>query len=243
MRRGRRTGAPSRPPGRPAVFSGLTVAAAMAALVFMPQRFLYSMAVAGASAAIFSSVIAILVVPSLLALLGTRIDALSIRRGPAVSDESDGWYRLARGVMRRPVRVAVCSAAVMLAAATPLLWTTLTGPSAEAVPPGPLLRRLQVPRRALPAQRNRGGDGHGRRQGSATATGRVPAADRSARRGGGRVAVRPRPGKGVAYTNFALDGPALSGELAGRGQRDPRPAARPEPRQVLVSGNTAGSST
>src|SRR5262249_58072726 len=31
--------------GRTAVFSGLTVAAALAALVFMPQRFLYSMAV------------------------------------------------------------------------------------------------------------------------------------------------------------------------------------------------------
>ena len=54
----------------------------MAALVFMPQRFLYSMAVAGASIGIFSALIAILVVPSILALLGSRIDALSIRKGP-----------------------------------------------------------------------------------------------------------------------------------------------------------------
>lgn len=121
--------------GRTAVFSGLTVAAAMAALIVMPQRFLYSMAVAGASVAVLSSLMAILVVPSLLALLGTRIDALSIRRGPAVSDTSDGWYRLARGVMRRPVAVALASSALLLAAAAPLLWTTLTGPSAEAVPP------------------------------------------------------------------------------------------------------------
>jgi uncharacterized membrane protein YdfJ with MMPL/SSD domain len=122
--------------GRTAVFSGLTVAAALAALIVMPQRFLYSMAVAGASVAILSSLIAILVVPSLLALLGTRIDALSIRRGPAVSDTSDGWYRLARGVMHRPVAVALASSALLLAAAAPLLWTTLTGPSSEAVPPG-----------------------------------------------------------------------------------------------------------
>jgi uncharacterized membrane protein YdfJ with MMPL/SSD domain len=121
--------------GRTAVFSGLTVAAAMAALIVMPQRFLYSMAVAGASVAVLSSLMAILVVPSLLALLGTRIDAFSIRRGPAVSDTSDGWYRLARGVMRRPIGVALASSALMLAAAAPLLWTTLTGPSAEAVPP------------------------------------------------------------------------------------------------------------
>ena len=122
--------------GRTAVFSGLTVAAAMAALIVMPQRFLYSMAVAGASVALLSALMAILVVPSLLALLGPRIDALSIRRGPAVSDTSDGWYRLARGVMRRPVAVALASSALLLAAAAPLLWTTLTGPSAEAVPPG-----------------------------------------------------------------------------------------------------------
>jgi RND superfamily putative drug exporter len=38
--------------------------------------------------------------------------------------------------MRRPVGVALASSALMLAAAAPLLWTTLTGPSAEAVPPG-----------------------------------------------------------------------------------------------------------
>jgi RND superfamily putative drug exporter len=122
--------------GRTAIFSGLTVAAAMAALAILPQRFLYSMAVAGASVGLLAALMAILVVPSMLALLGTRIDSLSIRRGAAVSDESDGWYRLARGVMRHPVRVALGSSALMLAAAAPLLWTTLTGPSAEAVPPG-----------------------------------------------------------------------------------------------------------
>ncbi|MDP9135992.1 MAG: MMPL family transporter, partial [Actinomycetota bacterium] len=57
--------------GRTALFSGFTVAVALAALGVMPQRFLYSMAVAGAAVGILSAVIAILVVPSLLALLGT----------------------------------------------------------------------------------------------------------------------------------------------------------------------------
>src|SRR6188472_531527 len=120
--------------GRTVVFSGLTVAAAMAALAILPQRFLYSMAVAGASVGLLSAVIALLVVPSMLALLGTRIDALSIRRGPAVSDESDGWYRLARWVMRHPVGVALASTALLLVAAAPLLSTTLTGPNSDFVP-------------------------------------------------------------------------------------------------------------
>ena len=79
---------------------------------------------------------ALLVVSSLLAILGERIDKFSIRRGAPVSATSDRWYRLARGVMRRPVTVALASAAVLLAVAAPLLSSQLTGPSAEAVAPG-----------------------------------------------------------------------------------------------------------
>jgi len=121
--------------GRTVLFSGLTVAVAMAALAVFPQRFLYSVAVAGATVAILASVVTVLAVPAVLSLLGERINALSIRRGPAVSDASDGWYRLSWAVMRRPVAVALATTAFLLAAAAPLLGTVLTGPSAEAVPP------------------------------------------------------------------------------------------------------------
>jgi uncharacterized membrane protein YdfJ with MMPL/SSD domain len=121
--------------GRTALFSGLTVAASMSGLLLMPQRFLYSIAAAGVAVGVLSALIAVLVVPALLALLGTRINALSVRRGHAVSATSDGWYRIARGVMRRPVIVALLSTGLLLAAAAPLLDTTLTGPSAQAVPP------------------------------------------------------------------------------------------------------------
>jgi RND superfamily putative drug exporter len=121
--------------GRTSLFSGFTVAVAMAALMLLPQRFLYSVGAAGAAVGAISAIMAVLVVPSMLALLGPRINALSIRRGHALSDESDRWYRLAHGVMRRPVIVALASGTLLLAAAAPLLSTVLTGPSAEAVPP------------------------------------------------------------------------------------------------------------
>jgi uncharacterized membrane protein YdfJ with MMPL/SSD domain len=224
--------------GRTAVFSGLTVAAAMAALIFMPQRFLYSMAVAGASVAVLSSVIAILVVPSLLALLGTRIDSLSIRRGPAVSDSSDGWYRLARGVMRRPLAVALGSGALLLAAAAPLLWTTLTGPSAEAVPPGQpsydAYRYLEAhyPRdlteavtvavdgRASPAQ--------------------LAAYERRIDQVGDVARGTPfvHASRDVAYANFALAGPALSSASQDAVEKI-RGLDPPGTSRVLVSGNSA----
>jgi putative drug exporter of the RND superfamily len=226
--------------GRTAVFSGLTVAAALAALIVMPQRFLYSMAVAGASVAILSSLIAILVVPSLLALLGTRIDALSIRRGPAVSDTSDGWYRLARGVMHRPVAVALASSALLLACAAPLLWTTLTGPSSEAVPPGQpsydAYRYLEAhyPRDVTEAVTVTV-DGGARPAQLARFQRRIDAVD-------GIAAGSPfvsAPG-GVAYANFAPAEQALqSGSQdavhAIRDLRSPDGAS-----EVLVSGNTAG---
>ncbi|MFC7505652.1 MMPL family transporter, partial [Nocardioides sp. GCM10030258] len=114
--------------GRTAVFSGLTVAGAMAALIVMPQRFLYSVGAAGAVVGVLSAAMAVIVVPALLAVLGPRINALSIRRGPAVSDTSTRWLRVARAVMKRPVLVAVATTVVLVALAAPLLGTHLTGP-------------------------------------------------------------------------------------------------------------------
>lgn len=122
--------------GRTIVFSGLTVAAAMAALTLLPQRFLYSLGAGGAIVAIFSAVGALLLVPSLLALLGERVNALSLRRGHSVADESDGWYRLANGVMRRPVAVAIGSASLLLLLAVPTLGVNLTVPGTDSSPAG-----------------------------------------------------------------------------------------------------------
>jgi uncharacterized membrane protein YdfJ with MMPL/SSD domain len=225
--------------GRTAVFSGLTVAAAMAALIVMPQRFLYSMAVAGASVALLSALMAILVVPSLLALLGPRIDALSIRRGPAVSDTSDGWYRLARRVMQRPVAVALGSSALLLAAASPLLWTTLTGPSAEAVPPGQpsydAYRYLEAhyPRDVTEAVTVTVDGSAGPNQ--------LAALQRQVEAVPGVVRGTPfiAASRDVAYANFALSGPALSGDSQDsvHAIRDLSP---PASTTVLVSGNAAG---
>lgn len=122
--------------GRTVIFSGLTVAAAMAALILLPQRFLYSLGAGGASVSLFAAFGALLVVPALLALLGERVNALSLRRGPALSDESGGWYRLARGVMRHPVAVALSTAALLLLLAVPVLGVNLTIPGTDTMPKG-----------------------------------------------------------------------------------------------------------
>lgn len=122
--------------GRTVVFSGLTVSVAMAALTILPQRFLYSVGAAGAVVSVLAAIGALFLVPALLAMLGERVNALSLRRGPAVSDESGGWYRLARGVMRRPVTVALASSALLLLLAFPVLGAKLTIPGTDSVPAG-----------------------------------------------------------------------------------------------------------
>jgi uncharacterized membrane protein YdfJ with MMPL/SSD domain len=224
--------------GRTAVFSGFTVAAAMAALVVLPQRFLYSVAVAGAAVGIFSSLIAVLVVPSLLALLGTRINALATRKGHAVSDQSDGWYRLAWGVMRRPVVVALASIALVAAVSAPLLSTVLTGPSAEAVPPG------------QPSyDANKYVDAHYPRDVTeaitVTVRGTVSHDEFGALRrqitaigGIARGSAFHRASPTVAFANFAAEGPAL-----GRKAQDAVDAIRahgaPGDAELVLSGNTA----
>jgi uncharacterized membrane protein YdfJ with MMPL/SSD domain len=236
--------------GRTAMFSGFTVAVALAALVVMPQRFLYSMAVAGAAVGILSAIIAILVVPSLLALLGTNIDKWSVRRGPAVSDGSDGWYRLAHGVMRRPVATALASGGLLLIAASPLLFTTLTGPSAEAVPDGApsydayryveshyprdVSEAVTVTVRgdATPAQLAAYERRIDRIDGIARATPFVVASG-----GDGRAAAGADPGA-VAYANFSADGPALAGAPQDA-VREIRALEPPGTATTLVSGNTA----
>ena len=222
--------------GRTVLYSGLTVSAALAALVVFPQRFLYSMGAGGAFVALFAAAAALFTVPALLALLGTRVNALSIRRGAAVSDASRGWYRLARGVMRRPVPVALVSALVLLAAAVPLADATWTGPSAETVPSGFEARdvsdataRSYSPDVEYPI--------------SVTAEGRISDAEldrvnrRIARLGGiGSATPFVRISDDLAQANFGPDGNPLGDEVQDAVREIRQLDASAE---LLVSGNTA----
>jgi uncharacterized membrane protein YdfJ with MMPL/SSD domain len=225
--------------GRTIVFSGLTVATAMAALTVLPQRFLYSTGAGGAIVAVFAAFGALLLVPALLALLGERVNALSLRRGSAVSDESGGWYRLARGVMRRPVGVALASAAFLLALASPVLGVNLTTAGADSAPAGKPSREVTArvereypPGTQLPI--------------SVTVDG--PASDAQLRSLGRRIATIDgiatpsrfqRVAPDLAVAKFGLAGGA-NGVLSNRAQRAAREIrALDAPAPLLLAGYTA----
>ncbi|HET7138445.1 MAG TPA: MMPL family transporter [Gaiellaceae bacterium] len=127
--------------GRTVAFSAVTVAAAFASLLVFPLGFLRSMAIGGIIVAPFAGLVALTVVPALFALLGTRIDALSIRRRPR--DSEGGWYRFAHAVMRRPLPIAIATAAVLVALGLPFLGVRFTAVTAAVLPQSASARQVQ----------------------------------------------------------------------------------------------------
>jgi uncharacterized membrane protein YdfJ with MMPL/SSD domain len=111
--------------GRTVFFSSLTVAAALASLLVFPQRFLYSMGLGGSLVALFAALISLTVLPAVLTLLGTRVNAgapkFLQRRAEADARPAHAgfWYRLSRFVMRRPVPVATLSALFLIVLGLP----------------------------------------------------------------------------------------------------------------------------
>ncbi|MGC1165584.1 MAG: MMPL family transporter, partial [Solirubrobacterales bacterium] len=111
--------------GRTVFFSSLTVAAALASLLVFPQRFLYSMGLGGALVALFAALISLTVLPAVLTLLGTRVNAgapkFLHRRAASDSEvnENGFWYRLSRFVMRRPLPIATLSALLLIVMGLP----------------------------------------------------------------------------------------------------------------------------
>ncbi|HEX2266539.1 MAG TPA: efflux RND transporter permease subunit [Solirubrobacterales bacterium] len=113
--------------GRTVFFSSLTVSAALASLLVFPQRFLYSMGLGGALVALFAALISLTVLPAVLTLLGSRVNAgapkfLQRRAEADARPAHEGfWYRLSRFVMRRPVPIATASALVLIVLGLPFL--------------------------------------------------------------------------------------------------------------------------
>ncbi|HKA69854.1 MAG TPA: MMPL family transporter, partial [Actinomycetes bacterium] len=64
--------------GRTVMFSGITVAVSLAALLMFPLMFLRSMAFGGIAAVLVAMVAALTVLPALLAVLGRRVDSLRL---------------------------------------------------------------------------------------------------------------------------------------------------------------------
>jgi RND superfamily putative drug exporter len=123
--------------GRTVVFSAVTVAVALGALLVFPFTIFDSMAYASIATALLAAVASLVVVPALLAWMGPRIDKWRLFHRKDRSEqrlESGFWHRLAMFVMRRPVPVAVVVIAVLLLLGAPALGLKLRLPDEQILP-------------------------------------------------------------------------------------------------------------
>ncbi|HYZ66245.1 MAG TPA: MMPL family transporter [Mycobacterium sp.] len=130
--------------GRTVLFSALTVALSMVAMVLFPMYFLKSFAYAGVAVVLFAAVAAIVVAPAAIALLGDRLESLDARRltrwmfrrpEPVRKPiEQNFWYRSTKFVMRRSIPIAVAIVALLLVLGAPFLGIKWGFPDDRVLP-------------------------------------------------------------------------------------------------------------
>jgi putative drug exporter of the RND superfamily len=121
--------------GRTIVFSAGTVAAALAALLVFPVYFLRSFAYAGISVVAISTVSALVVLPALLAVLGTRVNALAVRNRDRLGRaESPFWRRTTTAVMRRPAAAGLAVVVLLIVLGIPFLHVHFGTPDDRVLP-------------------------------------------------------------------------------------------------------------
>ena len=130
--------------GRTVLFSAVTIALSMAAMVLFPMYFLRSFAYAGVATVSFAALAAIVVTPAAIVLLGPRLDSLDVRRlvrrvlrrpDPVPKPvEQLFWYRSTKFVMRRAVPIGLAGVALLLFLGLPFLGVKWGFPDDRVLP-------------------------------------------------------------------------------------------------------------
>jgi RND superfamily putative drug exporter len=138
--------------GRTVLFSAMTVALSMVAMVLFPMYFLKSFAYAGIAVVVFAAVAAIVVAPAAIALLGDRLDSLDARRlarwvfrrpDPVRKPiEQNFWYRSTKFVMRRAVPIGLAIIALLLVLGAPFLGIKWGFPDDRVLPQSSSARQV-----------------------------------------------------------------------------------------------------
>jgi RND superfamily putative drug exporter len=118
--------------GRTVLFSALTVAVSLAAMMVFPQYFLRSFAYAGIAVVLLAAAAALILLPAALVLLGHRVNSLDLRRlfrrrrDPKRAEAATGttgttWARAAGLVMRRAPLFALGTTVLLVTLGLPFL--------------------------------------------------------------------------------------------------------------------------
>lgn len=134
--------------GRTVLFSALTVAASLCALLVFDIAFLKSFAYAGLAVSALAGLYAVVVLPAMLAALGPKIDALPVRKrrtaeARAEAEATGFWHRAATFVMKRPIPITAAILALLLFLGAPTAGMKLGFPDDRVLPPGKSARDTQ----------------------------------------------------------------------------------------------------
>jgi RND superfamily putative drug exporter len=129
--------------GRTIVFSAATVAISLAALLVFPQYFLKSFAYAGIAVVAMAAIGAVVVLPAILAALGTRVNLGTIFHHRTPQEGQGFWHRLATTVMRRPVLLGGAVILILLFLGSPFLGVKFGTPDDRVLPSHASSRQVQ----------------------------------------------------------------------------------------------------
>jgi RND superfamily putative drug exporter len=130
--------------GRTVLFSAMTVALALVAMVLFPMYFLKSFAYAGIAVVAFAALAAVVVAPTVIVLLGDRLDAFNVwhlgRRlfhrpePPQRPIQESFWYRTTKLVMRHAIPIGLVIIVLLLALGAPFLGIKWGYPDDRVLP-------------------------------------------------------------------------------------------------------------
>jgi RND superfamily putative drug exporter len=135
--------------GRAVTFSGLTVSIGLLGLIFFRINMLRSVGIGGVLVVLMAVLAAITLLPAVLAIIGTRVNAFPVRfprlwgrkqiqlnpDGSTPIDPQYGfWYRLSQFVMRYPLRIFVTVLFLMIGLGLPFLMVRFSAPDASILP-------------------------------------------------------------------------------------------------------------
>ena len=131
--------------GKAVFFSGITVAIGLMGMLFFENTGLPSLGIGGTLSVTIAMVFSIVILPSILAIIGPRMDRKYIvkkipNRLPFSFDtENQGedglWSRIANTVMARPWAVLIPTLVILLGAGLPFLQADFSIASRNALPP------------------------------------------------------------------------------------------------------------
>ena len=129
--------------GRTIMFSGLTISTSLLALLIFPVMFLRSIGMGAIAATLIAMLAALTILPALLAVLGRRVNALSLQRlfrRRSASQQYDAaletkgvWYRISETVMQHPIVVGLSVLAILVILGLPFLRVTFATPDVKVL--------------------------------------------------------------------------------------------------------------